>query len=171
LNLYRQLGCNTPVLWTQASERLKSTLVRSALISDLLNAFPIQLQEFRKNKKFRTLLRYRRTGLLIAVVTARHPRGKDSDCWVVDVPKGERKRTAVVAFLNRTNDTVESLRVFNRLRYSRLTVRPGRNGEWLNSGYTLDKLEDLLTVLERVRGANVFSHSGSVNSTGLAVIL
>jgi DNA invertase Pin-like site-specific DNA recombinase len=151
LNVYRRLGCTTPEVLTQASNRLKGILIRSALIKNLLDAFPSQLEEVRKNKKLRALLRYRRTGLLIAVVPAYHDRNPNDDCWRIDVPKTERKRAAIVVFLTPGNDDVQSFRVFNKLRFSRFTIRPGRDDEWLNSGYALDKPEHFLTVLNGAR--------------------
>ncbi|HVI08855.1 MAG TPA: recombinase family protein [Candidatus Binatia bacterium] len=151
LNVYRQLGCLTPEVLTQASNRLRGILIRSALIKDLTDVFPTQLEVARKGGRFRSLLRYRRSGLLVAVVLARHDPDANVNCWRIDVPKAERKRAAVVAFLNRTNDAVEALQVFDRLRYSRLTIRPGQNDERWKSARPLTRISDLLAVLRHLR--------------------
>ena len=155
MNVYRQLGCNTPELWTQASNRFTSIVLRDALVQKLLDTFPAQLRDVRKGRRFRTLLRYRKTGLLIAVVTARHHRDKNGDCWIVDVPKKERNRAAVVAFINLANEAVESFRVFARLGCSRLTVRVGRDDEWLNCGLPLAGVPDFIKILELSRVHNI----------------
>jgi DNA invertase Pin-like site-specific DNA recombinase len=163
LNVYRELGCTTPEVLTQAGNRLRGILIRSALIKNLIDDFPTQIEEVRKSKRFRALLRYRRTGLLIAVVPAYHDRNPNNNCWRIDLPKSERKRPAIVAFLNAQNNAIESLRLFNKLRFSRFTIRPEKCEEWLKSGHPLNTMEDFLTVLERLRRTNVFGDSSSAD--------
>ena len=70
LNVYQRLGYSTPELSSQASIRQRKLLVRSTLMKSLFDAIPGEIQEVRKSRRFRALLRYRKTGLLIAVVLA-----------------------------------------------------------------------------------------------------
>ncbi len=152
LNLYRQLGYNAPGLALQSTIRQRGLLIRSALITNLLEAFPGQFQEVRNSRRHRPLLRYRKTGLLIAVVLAYHDRDPlRGPCWRIDVPKTEEKRTAIVAFLDQPNKVVESLRVFKKLRFSRFVIYPGRADKWLQSGHPLSKISDFLNILQGMR--------------------
>jgi DNA invertase Pin-like site-specific DNA recombinase len=154
LNVYRRLGCTTPEVLIQATNRQKGLLMRSALISDLIEAFPSQLQEVRESKRHRALLRYRKTGLLIAVVLAYRVTDRiDPNVWHIDVPKVERKRTAVVAFLDSQNEAIQALWVFKGLQFSRFTIRPKTDDEWLRSGQAFNNTSDFLKVLEQVRAA------------------
>lgn len=162
LNVYRRLGYNTPEVHAQATLKQKHMLTRSALISSLLQAFPGQLEEVRPNRRRRALLRYRRTGLLIAVVLAQHFRGPVEEYWRIDGPRNEKKRTAIVAFLDDDNATVRSLRVFRQLGHARLTIRGHRADQWVLSGQALNQLSDLLQVLEMVRSVE---NSRSVRSS------
>jgi DNA invertase Pin-like site-specific DNA recombinase len=152
LNIYRRLGYSTPDLSIQTTIRHRSLLIRSALITNLVQELPGQLQEVRKSRRYRALVRHQRTGLLIAVVVAHnYPDAVSGDCWRIDVPRTERKRTAIVAFLDRQNEAIQSLWVFKKLCFSHFTIRPGAADEWLHSGYRLDNISDFLSVLERMR--------------------
>jgi hypothetical protein len=93
------------------------------------------------------LLRYRKTGLLIAIVVANHDRDTvSSPCWCIEASKTEQKRTAIIAFLDQPNKTIESLRVFKKLCFSRFTIHPGRADEWLHSGHPLNNIPDFLKI-------------------------
>ena len=151
LNVYRRLGYSTPEASAQATVRQRHLLVRGALINSLLEVFPTQFEEVRKNRRCRALLRYRKTGLLIAVVLAQFGKDTDGPYWRIDAPRAEGKRTAIVAFLNEENTAIQSLRVFRRLGFPRLTIRDGRNDEWLLSGRLLTAVEGFMDVLEMVR--------------------
>lgn len=154
LNVYRRLGYSTPELTSQATLRQRKMLVRDGLINSLLQSFPSHLEEVRENRR-RALLRYRQTGLLIAVVLAQHQRDAVESYWRLEAPKSEKKRTAVVAFLDEHNSGIQCLRVFRRLGYSRLTIRGGRNDGWLNSGQPLEQVSEFMSVLDHVRSKKV----------------
>lgn len=151
LNVYHRLGYNTPELSSQASLRQRNLLVRSNLIKSLIEAFPGEIQEVRKSRRFRALLRYRKTGLLIAVVLAKSGRDQDGPYWRIEAPRAEEKRTSIVGFMNSENTAIQSLRVFRRLGFPRLTIRDGRNDEWLLSGRLLTAVEGFMDILEMVR--------------------
>ena len=98
LNVYQRLGYNTPELSSQASLRQRNLLVRSNLIKSLIEAFPGEIQEVRKSRRFRALLRYRKTGLLIAVVLAQYGKDTVGHYWRIDAPRREEMRPAIVGF-------------------------------------------------------------------------
>lgn len=47
--------------------------------------------------------------------------------------------------------SMQRMRLFPRLRFSRLTVRVGTSSEWLCSGQLLEKTSDFLKVLQLIR--------------------
>src|SRR5581483_8538924 len=108
-------------------------------------------EQLRKSKRFRALLRYRKTGLLIAVVLAQRGKDRIGDYWRIDAPKVEGKRTAIVAFPNEENTTIQSLRLFRQLGFPRFVIRNGRDDEWLSSGRLLTEVKQFVEVLEQVR--------------------
>lgn len=157
LNAYRRLGYNTPEMSGQATMRQRKMLVRNDLIRGLLEAFPNQIVEVRKSRG-RALLRYRRTRLLITVVLAQPHRDSGESVWRLEAPKSKKKRTAVVAFLTEDNAAIQSLRVFYRRGYSRLTIRVRRDNDWLRSGLALGDTSEFIRVLDRVRCSQVVDH-------------
>ena len=71
MNVYALLGYNTSASIAQATARLRGMIVRRLLIQQFLDCFAGQLEEVRATKRFRPVLRVRKTGLLISVVMAR----------------------------------------------------------------------------------------------------
>jgi DNA invertase Pin-like site-specific DNA recombinase len=71
MNVYALLGYNTSELIAQATARLRGMIVRRLFIQEFLECFAEQLEEVRATKRFRPVLRVRKTGLLISVVVAR----------------------------------------------------------------------------------------------------
>jgi DNA invertase Pin-like site-specific DNA recombinase len=152
LNLYRKLGYSTPEISFQTTKKQRGLLIRSGLITNLVEAFPSKLEEVRTSKRHRALLRYRKTGLLIAVVLAyRDPETVSGPRWRIEAPKAERKRTAIVAFLDQPNSAIESLQVFKQLCFSRFVVYPGKADKWLQSGHPLSTISEFLKILQGVR--------------------
>ena len=151
LNVYQRLGYSTPELSSRATMRQRRLLVRRDLIGSLLEVFPGKIEQVRKSKRFRALLRYRKTGLLIAVVLAQRGKDRIGDYWRIDAPKVEGKRTAIVAFPNEENTTIQSLRLFRQLGFPRFVIRNGRDDEWLSSGRLLTEVKQFVEVLEQVR--------------------
>ncbi|HZR66844.1 MAG TPA: recombinase family protein, partial [Terriglobales bacterium] len=151
LNVYQRLGYSTPELSSRATMRQRRLLVRRDLIECLLEAFPGKIEQVRKSRRFRALLRYRKTGLLIAVVLAQHGKDRIGDYWRINAPKVEGKRTAIVAFPNEENTKIQSLRLFGQLRFAKSVIRNGRDDEWLSSGRLLTDVKQFVEVLEQVR--------------------
>ncbi len=153
LNVYARLGYSTPELSAQATSRQRMMLIRNDLIKNFVEGFPDQIQEARVSKRFRAMLRYCRTGLLISVVIARHcPTGRGKSRWLVETPKSERKRMTVLALLGEQNTSIESLRVFSKMDFKRLSIHVRADSEWLRSGEPLEAISEFLEVVHRIRG-------------------
>jgi DNA invertase Pin-like site-specific DNA recombinase len=153
LHLYGLLGYDKPDLCAQASRRQLGVLARSTLIDSFIECFPQELQEARKGRQFRALLRFRRTGLLIAVVLAYQRTYSNRTFWRLEAPKTERKRPVILGFLNKEHSVIQSLWVIPHLLSSRLTIRGSTGENWLRCGEQLERVSDFLRVLERVRKA------------------
>jgi hypothetical protein len=151
LNVYTRLGYDTLERRAQITIRQRTLLLRSSLVKSLMETFPGQFEEVRRNKRFRALLRYRKTGLLISIVLARCCPTKIGVSWLIEAPKSERKRTTILAFLDEKNGSIKFLRVFRRLVSKELHVRVREGTNWLQSGMQLDGFPDFLKVLEKVR--------------------
>jgi len=151
LNLYRKLGHDAPNVSAQATMRQRHLLTRSGLINRLLEAFPGQLEEVRKSRRYRALLRYRKTGLLVAVVLAQYGRDAVGDYWRIDAPRVERKRPALVVILDDDNSTIRSLRIFRQLEFPILTVRAGKTDDWLRLGHPIADISEVVNVLKAIR--------------------
>jgi hypothetical protein len=95
------------------------------------------------------------TGLLIAVVLAQYGKDAVGQYWRMETPRTEEKRTAIVVFLNEENSGIQFLKVFRQLRFARLTIRDGRNDEWLRSGRLLTEVGEFMRVLQMVRADDV----------------
>jgi len=153
LNVYNLLGYNTPELRAQATARQRGMLLRRSLIQSFLDHFPDQLEEIRATKRFRALLRYCKTGLLISVVVARYfPTRTGKVRWLIDVPKRERKRVAILGLMDEQRASIRTMFVFLNMEYGYPTSRKfGKDSAWLQTGERLDNLSDFLQVLARVR--------------------
>ena len=150
LNVYARLGFDTPdVLHSRISTRQKILLVRHALIKNLLDSFP-EIEEVRKNRHFRALLRIRKTGRSISVVLARHCTTQRGTSWVLIAPKRERKKIALVALLNEGNTSIKTIRVFRRLPGGTFQIRIRPESQWFISGEPLENSGDLLIVIRRL---------------------
>lgn len=153
LNAYQRLGYLTPDLMAAATSRQRTMLVRRELIKTLVDTFSGQLQEVRSSRRFRVLLRYRRTGLLISVVLARCCPAKTGPTrWFVESPMNERKRVTLLALMGEGNTAIKELRVFRRISIPRTDIRVRAGSNWLQAGIPLERASDLLTVIRRVRG-------------------
>jgi len=151
LNLYSRLGYDTPGRRTYISLRQRGALLRRSLITSLIDAFPNQIQEVRRNKRFRPMLRYRRTGLLISVVFARCCHGSLGRSWIIETPRSERKRTTLLALLAFGSNAIESLKVFPGIPTKDRHLRVRESDDWLASGVPLARISDLLDAVRAVR--------------------
>jgi DNA invertase Pin-like site-specific DNA recombinase len=147
LQAYARLGYETPERLGQLTSRLQGLLLRDSLVKKLMDAFPAQIEQVNRSKRFKPLLRYRRTGLLVSVLIARCYPTKIGLSWRIQAPKAERKRTAIVALLNENNSAVQSLRVFPNV--PRMKVRA--DNATLKGSIPLDNMADLLLLLRHIR--------------------
>ena len=151
LGVYARLGYDVPERSAEITTRQSMLLLRRSLIRDIVDTFPDKIDALRKNGRFRPLLRYRKTGLLISVMVGRCCPTKLGDSWLVHAPMSERKRPTVLALLNESNAAIRSLIVLPRLDSKYLHVRVRQQSHFLRLGEQLEKLSDFLAVIQRVR--------------------
>jgi hypothetical protein len=153
MNVYAMLGYNTSELIAQATARLRGMIVRRLFIREFLDCFAGQLDEVRPTKRFRPVLRVRKTGQLISVVVARfqpttlarQPR------WFIEITKSERKRMAILGLMDESNASITTMRIFRNMEYPNLTsLKFGLDSEWLQAGERLQNVTDFLEVLNSV---------------------
>ncbi len=150
LPAYAQLGYEASQQSSECTTRQRLMLTRKEVFRTLVRQFPEQLQEVRRNGRFRSRLKYRRTGLLISLLIARcsvSKRGRIG--WLLEPPATERARTTVVAFLGKENLSVESMSLFKRLDFVGKTVRIRAGDDLLKSGVELMGLSDFHKVISR----------------------
>jgi hypothetical protein len=155
MNVYAMLGYDTSELIAQATARLRGMIVRRLFIQQFLDSFAGQLDEVRATKRFRPLLRLRKTGLLISVVVARfQPTTRTRQPrWFIEPPSHERRRVTIIGLMDERNESVTSVRVFPKMNYPNPTnLKFGLDHEWWQTGKPLEKIHDFLAVLKYVRG-------------------
>lgn len=148
LNAYAQIGYNPLLTLKQAASRERGIGFRGSLIRSILETFPGQIEELQKGARFKGILRYRKTGLLIAIVIGWYGHGKKRDSWRVRARPEERERSAVVALLDTSNSRIESLRVFAKMpNNGQFQVPVGEFEESPRTGVALERISDFFTVL------------------------
>jgi hypothetical protein len=154
MNVYALLGYNTSDLIAQATARLRCMIVRRLFIRQFLDCFPEQLEEVRATKRFRPVLRLRKTGLLISVVVARiKPTARTRQPrWLIEIPKPERKRVAILGIMDENNARIIGMNVFRNMQYPNATSpKFGADSAWFHAGERLMRVSDFLEVLKRIR--------------------
>ena len=155
LNAYARIGYDAPEQRTYVSLRQRGIMLRNSFIKSLLETFPNQLQEIRRNKRYKPVLRYRKTGLLISVVFARYCTRSADRSWIIETPKSKRRRMTLVGLLDVRGGTIESLRVFQNIPTKHRHMRVRENDDWFTSGLPMLDISDLLNIvrsLQRVKG-------------------
>src|SRR5262249_25682529 len=155
LSLYSRLGYDTSELAAQATTRQRAMLIRRAFMQSFLNEFPEHLQEVRATRRFRAMLKYRKTGLLISVLVARYrttPKGKGR--WFIEPPENEWQRAAIVGLMDENNASIKTTRGFACMNFPNATnFKFGQDHEWWQSGELLRSPGELLTLLNYARGS------------------
>jgi len=154
MNTYALLGYNTSELIAQATVRLRGMIVRRLFIQQFLNCFADQIEEVRANKRFRPLLRIRKTGLLVSVVVARfQPTTRTRQPrWFIEPSRYERKRSAIVGLMDERNASVTSIRVFPKMDYGNATnLKFALDHPWWQTGKPLEQISDFVKVLTDFR--------------------
>jgi len=148
LAAYARLSYESPQYSGALLQRQRMMLIRRNLIDRFLAAFPDQLQEVRRNRRYRSMLRYKRTGLLISVVLAlRESSPQAGPYWCIEHPAIERKRVTILALMNDDNTAVRKLLVLPRLNYPGKSVRVREGSQWLREAQTLEKASDLVDLI------------------------
>ena len=153
MNVYALLGYNTSELLAQATARLRGMIVRRLFIQQFLDCFAGQIEEVRATKRFRPLLRVRKTGLLISVVVARfQPTTRTRQPrWFIEPSSYERKRVSILGLMDERNASVTSMKVFRKMDYPNATNLKFRlDNDWWRTGEPLEKVADSLDVLKYV---------------------
>lgn len=150
LAAYARLGYDTPKRLGQSTSRLRALVLRDSVVKSVVEAFPGQIEQVRRSKRYKPLLRYRRTGLLISVLIAPCYPTQSGLSWRMHCPRSERDRTTIVALLDQDNSAIKSLRVFPNAPRMRVRLDNGA----LSGAVHLEKITDLLHALEQIR-ANV----------------
>jgi len=153
LNVYTRLGYEASEQRTYSSLRQRGCVLRASFVRSVLEAFPNQFLEVRKNKRFRPLLRYRKTGLLISVTFATCCNRCSGRNWIIETPRADRKRTTVLALLDVRGGTIESVWVLSRLPVTYRHVRVRETENFLASGLRVENVCDLLEAIRTVRKA------------------
>ena len=154
MNVYALLGYDTLELIAQATTRLRGMIVRRLFIQQFLDCFAGQIEEVRASKRFRPMLRVRKTGLLMSVVVARFQptRGTRQPRWFIEPSSYERKRTTILGLMDDRNASVTSIRVFRKMDYGNATnLKFALDHRWWQMGKPLERIPDLLAVLRDIR--------------------
>lgn len=150
LNAYARIGYEALERREYSSLRQRGIQLRASILKNINDAFPGQFQELRKNKRFRPLLKYRKTGLLISLVFARRSTSSWRS-WVIETPRSDRNRTTLLALLDLHGGRVESLRLFPRIPRTYRHMRVREEDSFLKEGVSLTDISDLLEAIQRVR--------------------
>jgi len=152
LSIYELLGHRSPHE-DSITFRVRSMLIRNALIRSVMDEFPGQFDEVRKSRRFRTILSYRPTGLLVAVVVAKYFRTAGGEQrWLLEPPRNERKRLTLVALLDEQNTAIERMIVFPLMNFpGNKTVRLSEGHSWMKTGIQIGQLCDLLGAINELR--------------------
>jgi hypothetical protein len=154
MNAYAMLGYDTSELIAQATARVRGMIVRRLFIQQFIDYFAGQIDEVRTSKRFRPLLRVRKTGQLISIIVARFlPTARTREPrWFIELPKSERKRVAILGLMDERNSAITTMWVFRNMKYPNLTtLKFSLDGEWLQTGERLQNVGDFLDVLSRTR--------------------
>jgi DNA invertase Pin-like site-specific DNA recombinase len=153
LNAYQQIGYLQSDYVASRDARGRSWLVRNELIEEFVGHSGGQLESIRPSARFRALLRYRRTGLLIAVLLARYrPTVQGEMRWIVDPVLGEENRVTVLVLLDETNSGIKRLLVFARFDSKRSALR--EKTEVLQKGVIVEHPSQLLNAVYEARNLN-----------------
>ena len=154
LNAYAQIGYEAPEARSYVSVRQRGIMLRDSFMKSVLNAFPGQLQAVRENRRYRPMLRYRRTGLLISVVFARRCTRGTVPSWIIETPRSKRNRVTLLAVLDVRGGTIETLRLFPKLPITHRHMRVRENDDWFKTGLPVQDIADLLDIIRSVRTVN-----------------
>jgi hypothetical protein len=88
--------------------------------------------------------------LLVSVLlTTRSSTKTGKFLWLGHRPQFDRKRFALVAFLDEANTSIERLLIFQNILFGKTKIP--EDSEWLRSGIPLKQASDLLATIREIR--------------------
>ena len=150
LNAYNRLGYEAPKERAHNSLRTRGCIFRAAFLKNVLDAFPNQFQEVRKNHRFRPLLKYRRTGLLISLVFARYTPNTLEREWIIETPDTRTGHAALLVSLD-SEGKVQSLWLFRKISAIHRHMRIRVGSDFLRAGIHVGHIAELLDTIRGIR--------------------
>jgi hypothetical protein len=152
-NVYVQLGLKPgEYASSPLSKRQQSLMIRDTLAQQILEKFPNQLVAIRRNRRVRTRLKLRATGLMISMVIGRwHPTPSGKIRWTFYMPERERKNLTIVALLDKDNERVRELWVKPHMKHRTRNLQVREGSHWFSEAGRVGNLDDLLDVVERIQ--------------------
>jgi DNA invertase Pin-like site-specific DNA recombinase len=151
LNVYTRLGYDAPKQRAHHSRRTTEYIFRAAFLKTVLDAFPNQFQEVRKNNRFRPLLRYRRTGLLLSLVFSRYSPNALDPKWIIETPDARTGHAALLVSLD-SEGKVELLWIFRRIPAIHRHMRIREGDEFLKAGRHVECISGLVDAIRSLSG-------------------
>jgi hypothetical protein len=147
---YKLVGYGCPESFGKFETRRRNQALRDKLLSEIVALFPKDIAIIRDGRKWRPRLRVKR-GPIISVLIARPVRmAAGALCWLADPPQRERRLVTLLARLNPTKPDFNDFYVLPNINHrKRFAIR--LNDEWLKRGKPLQRLSDLVRVVDRVR--------------------
>jgi DNA invertase Pin-like site-specific DNA recombinase len=150
LSAYRRIGYPEPKFASAEAARQISSRIRDELIEALVAHSNAQLEIVRPGIKFRALLRYHRTGLLISVLLARYRAScKGEARWLVVPHEKEYQRMTVLVLLDEANSAIKQMWLLPRVGPHRFALR--ENGKALSKAVAFSHPSELLGAIRKAR--------------------
>ena len=149
---YELIGYGRPEQFGPIDLRRRTQALREEVMAKIATMFPHDVSIVRRGGRWRSRLRLR-GGLIVSVLVARSVRAwKNTFCWQIDPVRHERKNVALLARLDKENQTFLDFHVLPNIdRPRRFHIRDC--DPWLNRGLHLNDLSSLCTLVRQVRSA------------------
>jgi len=150
LNVYKMIGYPPPEGSSAYAARQQTQIIRDNLIEAFVAHSEGRLEAIRGNNRFRALLRYRKTGLLISVLLGRYAATtKGESRWILNPHAGEHHRVTVLVLLDEQNGAIKQMRVVPRVGSHSFAIR--QNSEIVLKGMLVERPSLLVDVANRIR--------------------
>jgi hypothetical protein len=150
LSAYRRIGYPEPTFASAEVARQMSWLIRDELIEAFVAHSDAQLEAVGPGIRFRALLRYHRTGLLISVLLARYRvTSKGEARWMVVPHEKEHQRITVLVLLDEANSGIKQMWLLPRVGPHRFALR--ENGKVLSKAVAFNNPSELLGAIRKFR--------------------
>ncbi len=153
LNVYKVIGYPPPEFSSVYAARQQTHIIRDNLIEAFLAHSEGHLQVVRCNNRFRALLRYRKTGLLISVLLGRYKATtKGKSRWILNPHAREHHRVTVLVLLDEQNCAINQMRVVRKVGGHRFVIR--QDSEILLKAMVVEHPSSLIDAVHRLRMLN-----------------